>query len=199
MRQHLYRSVVLTLVMGVLCGVGYPLAGWAISQVAFHSQANGSITPYGSALIGQPWSTVKQGALVIDPHWFQGRPDADNPLVLNGANWSSGPANLGPTSAALVAQTRALIEAWQRVGVLPTPDLVTTSGSGIDPDITPLDATVQIPMLLRARPYLTANELRALIARETTGPYWGFLGTSFVNVLSLNVALERLAAAHGHP
>lgn len=197
--RTLYRSVVLTLVMAVVVGVGYPVAGWALSQWWFHAQANGSLTKDGSSLIGQPWSTTSNGTLVINPMWFQGRPDPDNPLELNGTPGESGSASLGPRSAVLVADTASFLAAWRKVGIEhPTEDLVTTSGSGVDPDITPADALVQLPMLLRARPYLSDAELRSLIARETQGPQGGFLGGSYLDVLQLNMALAKLAAAEGH-
>ncbi len=194
MRSHLYRSVMLTLVLLVVCGVAYPVAGWALSQVAFRHQADGSITANGSTLIGQPWSPT---TTAIDPRWFQGRPDPDNPLELNGVAGESGPSNLGPTSPVLAASVHTLIAEWHAVGVDPTEDLVTGSGSGLDPDIAPIDATVQIPMILRARPYLTAAELRGLIARSTQPAQFGFLGAPYVVVLELNEGLAAMSAHHG--
>jgi K+-transporting ATPase ATPase C chain len=193
MRTQLLRSVLITVVLLVVCGVVYPVAGWGLSQLAFRHQADGSLTPYGSTLIGQPWSTT---AGTIDPMWFQGRPDADNPLSLNGTSGSSGAANLGPNSSALEADVATLVKEWHAVGVDPTADLVTTSASGLDPDISAQDALVQIPMILHARPYLTAGELDALVARETNGAQLGFLGSPYVVVLELNEGLASLSAAH---
>jgi K+-transporting ATPase ATPase C chain len=88
-----------------------------------------------------------------------------------------------------------MIAEWQKVGVNPTPDLVTTSGSGLDPDISPLDAQVQIPMVAKAR-HLSQAVLRTLVSEHTNSAQLGFLGASYVNVLELNVALAALAASH---
>jgi K+-transporting ATPase ATPase C chain len=150
-------------------------------------------------LIGQNWTS---------PAWFHGRPDdagpyatnekakppvpgGDNPLVANGISSESGGTNLGPRSKVLLDNTKALVAYWHRRGVDPTADLVTTSGSGYDPDITPEDALVQIPMVARATG-ISASTLRALISRETRGEELGFLGASYVNVLQLNEALAKL-------
>jgi potassium-transporting ATPase KdpC subunit len=187
MGTHLYRSVVLTVVLLVVCGIGYNAAGWALSQAAFQHQADGSITANGSTLIGQPWNNGRS----IDPMWFNGRPDPDNPLELNGMPGSSGAAVLGPKSLLLVAFARTLIAEWHKVGVDPTPDLVTASGSGLDPDISPLDAIVQIPMVARAR-HLSTRVLHALVVSHTAGYQLGFLGSPYVNVLELNEALATL-------
>jgi K+-transporting ATPase ATPase C chain len=194
MLTHLRRGVLATVVFAALSFV-YALAGTGLSQVLFPHQANGSITPSGSTLIGQNWTSTR---------FFHGRPDdfgpyaatasspgGDNPLVANGHHGSSGATNLGPRSALLVADTRALVAWWHAHGVDPTPDLVTTSGSGYDPDITPADARAEIPMLT-ASTGLPASRLRALIARYTIGPQLGFLGAAYVDVLTLNEALARL-------
>jgi potassium-transporting ATPase KdpC subunit len=199
MRQ-LVRSIILTLVLFVICGVAYPIAGWALSQAAFHGQANGSITKDGSTLIGQPWSNLTAKRPSIDPRWFQGRPDADNPLGLQYPggpmlSGESGASNLGPRSQVLVNDVVAMVALWKKVGIDdPTPDLVTTSGSGIDPDITPQDALVQVPMVARVR-HLSPVVLRSLIARQTVGAQLGFLGAPYLNVLQLNEALVAMAGA----
>jgi potassium-transporting ATPase KdpC subunit len=194
---HLRRSLVMAAICLVVFGFAYALAGTGVAQVLFPHQANGSLGPNGSALIGQNWSS---------PQWFHGRPDAtgpyahnaatgvvggDNPLVANGVAGESGGTNLGPRSATLRANTRALVAYWHRLGVNPTPDLVTTSASGYDPDISPADALAQIPMVARATG-IAPVRLRALIASQTHGPEWGFLGASYINVLSLNEGLARL-------
>ncbi|HVD04306.1 MAG TPA: potassium-transporting ATPase subunit C [Candidatus Dormibacteraeota bacterium] len=182
MLAQLRGAIVLSLIAIVLFGVGYPLAGTAVSQLLFNHQANGSLVKGGSTLVGQSWSS---------PDWFHGRPDADNPLVANRKPGSSGASNLGPRSEALVQQTRKLIAYWHSQGVNPTTDLVTTSASGYDPDITPADALAQIPMVSRATGISPAR-LRELIRRETQGPELGFLGPSYIDVLQLNQALAAM-------
>ena len=196
MLTHLRRAVVLALLFVVFTFI-YALAGTGVSQALFGHQANGSITSAGSTLIGQNWSSSK---------FFHGRPDdtgpyaanpkehvsgGDNPLVANGVSGESGATNLGPRSKVLVADTKALVAYWHARGVNPTPDLVTTSGSGYDPDISPQDAIVQIPMVSQATG-IGASRLRALIAQETNGPELGFLGSSYIDVLQLNEALAKL-------
>jgi potassium-transporting ATPase KdpC subunit len=197
MLLHLRRSVVMCLICLVVFGFAYAFAGVGVSQLLFQHQANGSLTPNGSTLIGQNWSS---------PKWFHGRPDdtgpyaanaathasgGDNPLVANGVSGQSGATNLGPRSKVLLANTRALVAYWHALGVNPTPDLVTTSASGYDPDISPADALVQIPMVSRATGVSPAR-LRRLIARETHPAQWGFLGASYIDVLQLNEGLARL-------
>jgi K+-transporting ATPase ATPase C chain len=188
------RSIILGLVMLVIVFV-YALLGTGFSQLFFHHQANGSITSNGSTLIGQNWSS---------PKWFHGRPDdlgpyaasksqpgGDNPLVANGSSGSSGGTNLGPRSQTLLTNTQQLVAYWHKMGVDPTPDLVTTSGSGYDPDIGPQDATVQIPMVSRATGISPAR-LQALIKQQTHSAQWGFLGSRYIVVLQLNEALAKM-------
>jgi K+-transporting ATPase ATPase C chain len=194
---HLRRSVLVALVLIVLT-FAYTLVGTGVSQVLFKHQADGSITPNGSTLIGQNWSS---------PKWFHGRPDdtgpyasaktspaehpGDDPLVADGQPGESGATNLGPRSAELRTFTKELVAYWHKLGVTPTPDLVTTSGSGYDPDITAQDAVVQIPMVSRATG-IAPSTLRALIKRETNGAELGFLGSSYIDVLQLNEALAQI-------
>ncbi len=198
MWTHLRRSIAMAVICFLVCGLLYAVAGTGAAQVLFASQANGSIGPNGSLLIGQNWTGRA---------WFHGRPDdmgpyaanrathisgGDNPLVANGVPGASGATNLGPRSLALLRDTRSLVILWHRLGVAnPTPDLVTTSGSGYDPDISPSDALVQVPMVAKATGIAPAR-LRALIARQTHGPQWGFLGSPYVDVLTLNEALAQL-------
>jgi K+-transporting ATPase ATPase C chain len=189
----------MALICLVFFGFVYALAGTGVAQLFFRNQADGSITANGSTLIGQNWSS---------PKWFHGRPDdtgpyaanpkakpavpgGDNPLVANGNSGESGGSNLGPRSKVLLTNTQALVAYWHGLGVNPTPDLVTTSGSGYDPDITPADALVQIPMVTKATG-IAPSALRSLIARETNSAQLGFLGSSFINVLQLNEALAHL-------
>ena len=195
---HLRRSLILGVVALVLT-FAYAYLGTGVSQLLFKYQADGSITSNGSVLIGQNWSS---------PKWFHGRPDdfgpyaanpkatppvagGDNPLVANGNNGESGGTSLGPRSKVLLTDTRQLVAYWHSVGVDPTPDLVTTSGSGYDPDISAQDALVQIPMVSKATG-IAPSALRALIAKENNGEQLGFLGSSYIDVLQLNEALAQL-------
>ncbi len=197
MLVHLRRSIVMAVICLVLFGFVYALAGTGVAQLFFRSQANGSITANGSTLIGQNWTS---------PKFFHGRPDdagpyaanakdnvagGDNPLIANGVAGESGATNLGPRSKLLRTDTEALVKYWHRMGVNPTPDLVTTSGSGYDPDISSQDAIVQIPMVAKATG-LSSTILRSLIAKETHPAQFGFLGASYIDVLQLNEALARL-------
>ena len=199
MLVHLRRSLVMAVLCLLFFGFVYAFAGTGVAQLLFKHQANGSITANGSTLIGQNWSS---------PKWFHGRPDdtgpyaatpkatppvggGDNPLAANGNSGQSGASNLGPRSKVLLTNTQALVAYWNKLGVNPTPDLVTTSGSGYDPDITAADALVQIPMVSKATG-IAPSALRALIARETNSAELGFLGSSYVNVLQLNEGLANL-------
>lgn len=197
MLVHLRRSLVMAVICLVLFGFVYAFAGTGVAQLFFKAQANGSITANGSTLIGQNWSS---------PKWFHGRPDdagpyaadpaknvsgGDNPLVANGVKGESGATNLGPRSKLLLADTEQLVAYWHKLGVNPTPDLVTTSGSGYDPDISALDALAQIPMVSKATG-IAPSRLRTLVAKETHGAQFGFLGSSYIDVLQLNEALAAL-------
>ncbi len=197
MLVHLRRSLIMAVICIIVFGFLYAFAGTGVAQMLFKSQANGSIGANGSTLIGQNWSSSK---------WFHGRPDdtgpyaanlakkisgGDNPLVANGVSGESGATNLGPRSAVLLADTKELVTYWHTLGVNPTPDLVTTSASGYDPDISPQDAIVQIPMVAKATGIAPAR-LRTLIAKESHGAQFGFLGSAYINVLQLNEALANL-------
>jgi len=207
------RGAIFCLICLVLFGIVYPLVGVGLSQLFFKHQADGSIAANGSTLIGQDWSQTKCPGHLPGSCVFQGRPDAlgpysdvgkykgdnpaehpgDDPLVANGVAGESGATNLGPRSKVLVADTKILVQYWLARGVQPTSDLVTTSGSGIDPDITPQDAQAEIPMVSRATG-ISAATLQHLISRQTTGMQLGFLGSPYVNVLQLNEALAKLEA-----
>jgi K+-transporting ATPase ATPase C chain len=200
MLAHLRRSVISIVVFTVFFGFVYAFAGTGVAQLLFKHQADGSITANGSTLIGQNWSATKCPGHPNGSCVFQGRPDAlgpyaggdgDNPLVYNGASGESAATNLGPRSKVLLANTEALVAYWHKRGVNPTPDLVTTSGSGLDPDITPQDALVQIPMVSAATG-ISPSALRTLITKETNGEELGFLGSSYIDVLQLNEALAKL-------
>ena len=203
---QLRRSVLLAVVVLILT-FAFAYLGTGVSQLFFKHQADGSITANGSTLIGQNWSQTKCPGHPLGSCVFQGRPDdlgpyasatlnpaehpGDDPLVANGAPGESGATNLGPRSAELKKYTTELVAYWNARGVHPTPDLVTTSGSGYDPDITAADATAEIPMVSKATG-LSASTLRALIARENNSAQLGFLGSSYIDVLQLNEALAKL-------
>jgi K+-transporting ATPase ATPase C chain len=184
MLLHLRRSFLISAVFLVLFGLVYPLVGTGLSQLLFKHQANGSLTANGSSLIGQSWT---------GPTWFQGRPDG---TVVTTA--SSGPKVVvsgtnqpGPRSAALekaVSKQAALLKSE---GIVPTNDLVTTSGSLVDPDISPTDAYNQVSAVARARG-LSPSAVHQLVASHVVGRQLGFLGAPYVNVLALNDALAKL-------
>ncbi|HLN17963.1 MAG TPA: potassium-transporting ATPase subunit C [Acidimicrobiales bacterium] len=197
---HVRRAIIFVVICFVLFGLAYPLAGTGVAQLFFKHQADGSITANGSTLIGQNWESTR---------WFHGRPDdfgpyhataktkqqadvsGDNPYEANGVLGESGATNYGPRSKTLVQYTRELVVWWHAHGVQPTSDLVTTSGSGYDPDISPQDAYVQIPMVSQATGISPAR-LRSLIASQVQGAQLGFLGAPYIVVLNLNEALAKL-------
>jgi K+-transporting ATPase ATPase C chain len=172
---NLRRGLLITVCFFVLLGIAYPLAVTGIGQVFFSHQANGSLTKNGSTLIGQQWS---------GPTWFQGRPDADDPMATGGTN-------LGPRSKTLVKDVKEQIVTLKKEGITPTPDLVTTSGSGVDPDIAPVDAYAQVNAVAKARG-LSVAAVRHLVSTQIHPAEFGFLGSSYINVLQLNEALRTL-------
>jgi potassium-transporting ATPase KdpC subunit len=182
-------AVTLLLVMTVLLGVVYPLIVTLVAQAAFRSQADGSLLYkdgklIGSTLIGQSFS---------DPGHFWSRPSATTPQPYN-AQSSSG-SNLGPLNPALLKQAEDNVKALRAADPdnhAPIPvDLVTASGSGLDPHITPAAAYYQAARVARAR-HLPLGQVNALIASHEELPLLGVLGERRVNVLELNLALERL-------
>ena len=172
---NLRRSVLISVVFFVLLGLAYPLAETGIGQLLFARQANGSLTANGSVLIGQNWAGRR---------WFHGRPDADNPMTTGGTN-------LGPRSKVLVKAAHEQLVPLTKEGLTPTPDLVTTSGSGVDPDIAPADAYAQAAAVAKARA-LPVAAVRQLVAAHTQRAQFGFLGAPYIDVLQLNEALESL-------
>ena len=175
MLLNLRRAILISVLFFALLGLGYPLAETGIAQAFFSHTANGSLTKNGSTLVGQSWT---------GPQWFQGRPDGDNPLATGGSN-------LGPRSKVLIGDVQQQIAALKKAGITPTPDLVTTSGSGVDPDIAAVDAYAQVNAVAKARGIPVAT-VRQLVATHISGPQLGFLGSSYVNVLQLNEALAGL-------
>lgn len=170
--SNLRPALLISAIFFVLLGLAYPLAETGIGQAFFAHQANGSLTAHGSEKIGQSW-TGRQ--------WFHGRPDADNPMATGGSN-------LGPRSKALVKAAQGQVVTLRREGITPTPDLVTTSGSGVDPDIAPADAYAQASAVAQARG-LPASTVQHLIATHIQHAEFGFLGSPYINVLQLNEAL----------
>jgi potassium-transporting ATPase KdpC subunit len=175
MLRSLRPAVGVSVFFLILLGLAYPLAETGIGQAFFSHQASGSLTSNGSPLVGQTWA---------GPRWFQGRPDADNPMATGGTN-------LGPRSRALVQDVRKQVALLGREGITPTPDLVTTSGSGVDPDIAPADAYAQVNAVARARG-LPVAAVRRLVAEHIASPQLGFLGSAYINVLQLNEALAGM-------
>lgn len=199
MIKHLLPAVMLTVLLTALTGLAYPLAMTSLAGDLFPYQANGSLIErdgkvIGSELIGQNFTSAG---------YFHGRPSATTdtdpndstktvPAPYNASN--SGGSNYGPTSKALVdrvtddAKALALENPSTPVPV----DLVTTSASGLDPDITPAAALFQVPRVAKARK-LAADRLRRLVEENTTARLLGVLGEPHVNVLKLNLALDKLS------
>jgi K+-transporting ATPase ATPase C chain len=183
LRPALMSLILFTLITGVV----YPLVVTGIAQVIFPFQANGSLIVkdgkvVGSALIGQPFD---------EPKYFWGRPSATSPFGYN-AGSSSG-SNLSPTNPDLIKAVQGRVEALRAAdpgNTAPVPvDLVTASGSGLDPHISPAAALYQVSRVARERK-LAPDAVRALVERNTEGRFWGLLGEPRVNVLALNLALD---------
>ena len=185
--KNLTTAVLMTIVTTVLFGLIYPLVVTGLAQVIFPNQANGSLvksadgTLIGSRLIGQPFSS---------PGYFKSRPSAAGASGYD-AGASSG-SNLGPTNQKLIDRVKADVGKLQAENPgKPVPiDLVTTSGSGLDPHISPAAAEFQVTRVARERG-IGEPELRRIIAAHTEGRQFGFLGESTVNVLELNLDLDR--------
>ena len=204
-RQHIAGFRIL-LVFTVVCGFIYPLVMLGVSQLAFHNQANGSLVSYnghvvGSSLLCQEFVDAKGNPL---PQYFQPRP---SDAVVSGEKNDYGcdplysaASNLGPTNPVEITDIAAeqkAISAFDHVSVSSIPaDAVTASGSGLDPDISPANAAIQVDRVAAAR-HLPVAEVRALVAKFTQGRTLGFLGEPRVDVLTLNIALDQLSAKSG--
>jgi K+-transporting ATPase ATPase C chain len=199
-RQHI-ASLRMLLAFTVLCGIVYPVVMWGVAQVAFKNQADGSLVTYkgqvvGSSLLCQEFVDAKGNPL---PQYFQPRPsDADSSSVKNDYGCDpgySGAANLGPNNSTLVTSVKQLqkeIAAFDHVSVAQIPpDAVTTSASGLDPDISPQYADIQVATVAAAR-HLPVATVQALVNSYTQGRNLGILGEPRVDVLTLNIALDEL-------
>ena len=189
MLKQLRPAIASFLVLSVITGLVYPFVVTGVAQAVFPRQANGSLIVkdgkvVGSALIGQPFD---------DPKYFWGRLSATSPFAYNAA-LSSG-SNLGPTNRALIDEVKARIDALHAAdpgNIAPIPvDLVTSSGSGLDPHISIAAALYQVPRVARARG-LGQDTVHAMVDHYTEGRQFGFLGEPRVNVLLLNRALDMV-------
>ena len=187
--KQLRPAIVSLALLTILTGVVYPAAVTVVAQVLFPAQANGSLImkdgkPVGSTLIGQPFD---------DPKYFWSRLSATSPVAYNGA--ASSGSNLGPLNDALVDAVKGRIDALKAAdpdNAQPIPvDLVTASGSGLDPHISPAAAAYQLARVARVRG-VPAATVRDVVARHTTGRQWGVFGEPVVDVLELNLALDAL-------
>ncbi|MBE1160299.1 potassium-transporting ATPase subunit KdpC [Dyella acidiphila] len=191
MARLIRNAVTMLLVLTVITGLVYPLVATGVAQVLFPHQANGSLImhgdkPVGSELIGQSFD---------DPKYFWGRPSATSPQPYNGT--ASNGSNQGPTNPALHDAAKQRIDALRTADPgnnAPVPaDLVTASGSGLDPEISPAAAQYQIARVARVRK-LGVEQVQQLVAQYTQGRQLGLLGEPRVNVLQLNLALDQLSA-----
>jgi K+-transporting ATPase ATPase C chain len=188
MLKELKPALLIFLVLTLITGAAYPALVTGIAELAFKSEANGSLIErdgktVGSRLIGQPFS---------DPKYFWGRPSATAPMPYNAG--ASGGSNQGPLNSALEDAVKARIAALKtadpnQTATIPV-DLVTASGSGLDPHISPAAAAYQVARVARVRG-LAREAVQRLVDAHTEGRQLGFLGEPRVNVLSLNLALDR--------
>ena len=189
--SEIRSAVMVTLMLAIVCCGLYPLVVFGVAQIAFRDKANGSLivdkdgTIHGSRLLGQQFTGEK---------YFQSRPSAAG----NGYDaGNSGGSNLGPTNKLLVDRVNGDVQKLQAENPnMPVPmDLVTTSGSGLDPHISPEAAEFQVPSVARER-HMTETDLRTLVANHTEGRQLGFLGEPRVNVLELNLDLDSAHPPH---
>ena len=186
MKKNFLTAVLMTIATTIVLGIIYPLVVTALAQILFHDKANGQLIVkdgkvIGSRIIGQPFGSDR---------YFRSRPSAAG----NGYDAAnSNASNLGPTNHALIERVTASVTQLKADNPnQPVPiDLVTTSGSGLDPHITPAAAEFQVPRVARARG-LSEAQVRALVGRHTEGRQLGFLGEARVNVLELNLDLDAV-------
>lgn len=190
MKKNLVTAVLMTIATTILLGIIYPLVVTALAQALFHDKANGQLIVedgkvVGSRIIGQPFATDR---------YFHSRPS----MAGNGYDAAnSNASNLAPTNHTLIDRVNASVAQLKTDNPNhPVPiDLVTTSGSGLDPHITPAAAEFQIPRVAKARS-LSEAQVRALVQQHTEGRQLGFLGEARVNVLELNLDLDTVVQAH---
>lgn len=186
MKENIRIAVVMTIVTTIVFGLLYPLAVTGLGQLFFPAKANGQLIErngqlVGSRIIGQPFSSDR---------YFHSRPSAAgngyDPVAPNG-----GASNLGPTNRQLMDRVKGDVEKLraENPGAAVPVDLITTSGSGLDPDISPAAAEFQVPRVAHARG-LSPAELRSIVAKHTQERQFGFLGEPRVNVLELNLELD---------
>jgi K+-transporting ATPase ATPase C chain len=197
MLKEIRPAITLILALALITGLAYPLAMTGIAKVAFPARANGSLIErngvlIGSALIGQDFKSER---------YFHGRPSATTApdphdpsksiaAPYNAAN--SGGSNLGPTSKALSDRVQASVDELKKENSAPIPaDLVTTSASGLDPDISPQAALFQVPRIAKAW-NMREDRLREIVSQQMEGRTFGLLGEPRINVLKLNLALDKL-------
>jgi K+-transporting ATPase ATPase C chain len=191
MKKNLLISIWFTLATTVLLGIIYPLVVTGLAQVLFPRQANGELIKsgdklVGSHLIGQPFTAAG---------YFYSRPSAAGTAGYDPT--ASGGSNLGPTNKALIDRVNASVQQLQPTNPnTPIPaDLVTTSGSGLDPDISPASADFQVPRVAKERG-MSEQDVRSPVVKHTKGRQWGFLGEPRVNVLDLNLDLDAMHPMH---
>jgi potassium-transporting ATPase KdpC subunit len=195
MWRELRPAIMMVILSTILFGLVYPLGMTGLSQALFPSQANGSLIVrngqvIGSALVGQNFTSAK---------YFHGRPSATTDTDAHGKTISapynaasSTPSNLGPTSKALIDRVKGDVKTLTAENNAPVPvDLVTTSASGLDPDITPAGAYFQVPRVAKARG-LSEDRVRTLVDQHVESRWLGLFGEPHVNVLKLNLALDDL-------
>ncbi len=201
MLKQLRPALVIVTLLTLLTGLAYPLAITGIAAIVFPRQAGGSLVTRNGTVIGS--SLIAQG--FARDGYFHPRPsatvvtdpkDPTKTVPQAYAADSSGGSNLGPTSKALIDRVKADTDKLraENPGVPVPPDLVTTSASGLDPDISPEAALFQVPRVAKARG-ISADKLRELVANHTAGPTLGLFGDASVNVLELNLALDALPKA----